>query len=68
MEQIHKINLPTQVVCGSQDILTPVKYSDYLAQEIPGAREEVIAGGSHFVQLEKYQLVNAQIEQFLATL
>ncbi|PKB73545.1 MAG: hypothetical protein BZY75_01290 [SAR202 cluster bacterium Io17-Chloro-G7] len=39
-----------------------------MTQDIPRAREDVIVGGSHFVQLEKYQLLNAQNEQFLATL
>ena len=68
MDQVSKIQLPTQVVCGSRDIMTPVKYSDYLAREIDGAQEEVIPGGSHFVQLEKYQQVNEKIERFLATL
>jgi pimeloyl-ACP methyl ester carboxylesterase len=68
MDQVSKIQLPTQVVCGSRDIMTPVKYSDYLAREIDGAQEEVIPGGNHFVQLEKYQQVNEKIERFLATL
>ena len=68
MDQVSKIQLPTQVVCGSRDIMTPVKYSDYLAREIDGAQEEVIPGGNHFVQLEKYQQVNKKIERFLATL
>jgi pimeloyl-ACP methyl ester carboxylesterase len=67
-DQVHKIQLPTQVVCGSQDVMTPVKYADYLASEIQGAREEIIPDANHFVQLEKYQQVNAQIERFLAGL
>ena len=68
MDEVKDISLPTQVICGSEDIMTPVKYSDYLAQNIKEAREEVISGGSHYVQLEKYQAVNEQIERFLATL
>ena len=68
MDQVSKIQLPTQVICGSRDIMTPVKYSDYLTREIDGAQEEVIPGGNHFVQLEKYQQVNEKIERFLATL
>ena len=68
MEQVHNIRLPSQVICGSEDTMTPVKYADYLAQEIPGAQREIIPGGTHYVQLEKYQQVNRQIEQFLATL
>ena len=67
-EQIHKIKLPTQVLCGSDDAMTPVKYANYLAQQIQGARQDIIKEGSHFVQLGKYHEVNAKIEQFLATL
>ena len=68
MDRVQEIQLPTQVVCGSEDIMTPVKYSDYLAHQIKHAREEVIPGGSHFVQLQKYQDVNEQIERFMTTL
>ena len=68
MDQVHKIQLPTQVICGSEDVMTPVKYSDYLAKKIRGARKEIIPGGNHFVQMEMYHQVNAQIEEFLATM
>jgi pimeloyl-ACP methyl ester carboxylesterase len=68
MDRVQQIKLPTQVLCGSDDVMTPVRYSDYLAQRIQGAREDVIPGGSHFVQLGKYQEVNEKIEQFLAKL
>ena len=68
MDRVQEIQLPTQVVCGSEDIMTPVKYSDYLAKKIKHAREGVIPGGSHFVQLQKYQHVNEQIERFISTL
>ena len=68
MGQIHQIKLPTQVFCGSDDLMTPVKYSDYLAHQIKGAHEHIIRQGSHFVQLSKYHEVNEKIELFLATL
>lgn len=68
MDQVHKIKLPTQIICGSLDEMAPVKYSDYLAREIQGAREEIIPGAKHYVQLDQYHPVNEQIEQFLATL
>ncbi len=68
MEDVHNISLPTQVVCGSDDVMTPVKYSDYLASQIKNSREEIITGANHFVQLQKYQQVNDQIQRFMATL
>jgi pimeloyl-ACP methyl ester carboxylesterase len=68
MDEVHNIHLPTQVVCGSDDIMTPVKYSDYLGSKIEESDVQVISGGSHYVQLEKYQKVNEQIERFLGSL
>lgn len=67
MERVNEIKLPTRVICGSDDVMTPVKYSDFLADNIEGAVRSVIPGGGHFVQMEKYQQVNEQIEDFLAT-
>lgn len=68
MDRVHQIQLPTLVLCGSEDIMTPVKYADFLAQRIPGASEEIIPQAGHFVQLEKYQQVNQRIEEFLNAL
>jgi pimeloyl-ACP methyl ester carboxylesterase len=68
MDEIQNIGLPTQVMCGSEDIMTPVKYTEYLGSKIKDARVQVIPGGSHYVQLEQYQKVNEQIERFLASL
>ena len=68
MDKVHKIGLPAHVVCGSEDVMTPVRYSDFLAREINGATKQVIPGGNHFVQLEKYRQVNEQIERFLTAL
>jgi pimeloyl-ACP methyl ester carboxylesterase len=68
MDRVHQIQLPTLVLCGSADVMTPVKYADFLAQHIHGASEEIIPDAGHFVQLEKYQQVNRRIEEFLNAL
>ena len=68
MGQVDQIQLPTLAICGSDDIMTPVRYSDYLVEKIEGARRAVIEGGTHFVQLEQPQAVNRQIEMFLGAL
>ena len=39
MDRVHEIRLPAQVVCGSEDVMTPVKYSEYLADKISGVSE-----------------------------
>ena len=68
MDEIQNINLPTLVICGDQDTMTPVKYADYLSENIPGAKKVIVPGASHFVQLQKYKQVNASIEEFVASL
>ena len=68
MDRVQEIRLPVQVVCGSEDIMTPVKYTDYLADRIPGAQKVILSGGSHWVQLEQYTEVNETIGKFLSKL
>ena len=68
MDQLGKIDLPTQVLCGSDDVMTPVKYSDYLTEHMQNARKAVITGGTHFVQMEKFKKVNEEIESFMGSL
>ncbi|MDA0264034.1 MAG: alpha/beta hydrolase [Chloroflexi bacterium] len=68
MGQLENIDLPVQVLCGSDDVMTPVKYADYLTAHLPNARETVINGGTHYFQMEKYKKVNEEIEQFMASL
>ena len=66
MSEVSKINLPTEIIAGSIDELTPVKFADYLATNISNSQEHVIQGGDHFLQLQFHKQVNAAIDQFLA--
>lgn len=68
MGEVHQIEVPTLVLCGSEDVMTPPKYSSYLAAQIKGAKLTVINGGTHYVFVEKPEAVNQAIEQFLANL
>ncbi len=68
MPEIQNIKLPTLVLCGTEDEMTPVKYTKYLADHIAGATEVIIDGATHMVFIEKPQEVNQAIEKFLATL
>jgi len=68
LNRVQEIRLPTQVVCGSEDVMTFVKYTDYLADRIQGSQKVILDGATHYVQLEKYGEVNETIERFLARL
>jgi pimeloyl-ACP methyl ester carboxylesterase len=52
MEKAGEISLPTLVVSGTADKLTPVKYGEYLCQQIPGAQHYIIKQAGHMMALE----------------
>ena len=66
MAHLHKIDMPVLVVCGDEDRLTPPKYSRYLAENIPGARLEMVSGAGHMVMLEKPAAVARSVAGFLS--
>jgi pimeloyl-ACP methyl ester carboxylesterase len=65
MEQIQNIRVPTLVLCGDQDLMTPPKYSRFLAGKISGAQMEIIQGCGHLPMLEKSMEVNQGILSFM---
>ncbi len=68
MNDIHRIALPTLIICGADDKLTPVKYSQYMKEKIPNARLEVIPDAGHSVMLEKPEELNSAIRSFINAL
>jgi pimeloyl-ACP methyl ester carboxylesterase len=65
IDRLSEITTPTLAVCGTDDVMTPPKYSHFLTDGIAGARAEIIQGGTHMVFLEKPDQVNRAIEAFL---
>lgn len=68
MDRVHQIEVPTLILCGSEDEMTPPKYTSYLAARIKGSNLTVIDGGTHYVFAEKAEAVNQAIEQFVNSL
>lgn len=67
MEEVQKIHLPTLVVVGTKDRLTPVKYAEYLHKRIRGAKLEVIPEAGHMLMLESPEQLSLAIIKFLKT-
>ena len=65
MREVSAIRVPTLVVCGGDDRLTPVKYARFLQQAIPGATLATIPGAGHMVMLEKPVEFNRILTAFL---
>jgi pimeloyl-ACP methyl ester carboxylesterase len=65
MDQITDIHQPTLIICGADDQLTPLRYSQYMADKIPNAHLEVIPDAGHMVMLEKPQQTAEALLTFL---
>jgi pimeloyl-ACP methyl ester carboxylesterase len=59
------IAVPTLVVCGEHDKVSPPAGMRAMAAQIPGARFVVIPDAGHLSPLEQPDLVNAAIREFL---
>ena len=68
MNSITKIRFPTLVICGQDDQLTPIRYSQFLASQIPKAELRIITDAGHMVMLEQPQIVADEILSFLGTI
>lgn len=62
------IDVPTLIIVGSEDTLTPPKESHAMHQAIPGSRLEVIEGAGHVSNLERPAAVNHVLSEFLASI
>ena len=67
-ERIFGLEMPTLVMVGTRDRMTPPKYSSALSQAIPGARLEIIEGAGHILNLENPAAYNQAIKDFAAAL
>ena len=62
------IQIPTLVVCGKEDRMTPLRQSQYLADSIPGARLEVVQNAGHMVMLEQPTVTAQLLRSFARSL
>ena len=64
-ERLGGVDLPTLVVGGMADLLTPPHLARELAMGIPGSRLEMLDGAGHMLMLEQPSKLAALIRQFL---
>lgn len=68
MKEVEKIRLPALMVCGREDRLTPIKYSEYLRGKISGSKMEIVEGAGHMVMLEAPDALSKAVLAFLRSL
>jgi pimeloyl-ACP methyl ester carboxylesterase len=67
-DELSKISVPTLILVGEHDVITPPAEAKAMADAIPAARLEIIPGAGHMAPYENYSAANAAILQFLKSL
>jgi pimeloyl-ACP methyl ester carboxylesterase len=68
MSRIKDIRVPTLAICGALDRLTPVKYHQFLAAQIPGCRLTVVEEAGHWMFWEQPETFTQTVRSFLDSL
>ena len=63
--ELGKIRLPVLIITAEDDRLTPARYGEFLAENIPDAVRVHIMDAGHIVALEKPEEINRVITGFL---
>jgi len=66
LENIATITLPTLILVGERDAMTPPAFSEALQKEILHSKLVLVPGAGHLVILEKPREVNQAIEDFVS--
>ncbi len=65
---LREVRVPTLVVVGEEDALTPPTEAQLIADGIPGSRLEVVPGAGHLPNLENPAVFDATLRGFLRRL
>jgi 3-oxoadipate enol-lactonase len=65
-DRAQEVDVPTLVLVGGQDLVTPPELSNELVDLIPDARMQVIEGAGHISNAERPNEFNTIVEQFVS--
>ncbi len=65
VETLKTINVPTLLMAGSEDTLTPVADAEFMRRHIAGSQLRVVARAGHYAPFEQSEAVLPLLRQFL---
>lgn len=68
MNRVSEIDIPTLIVVGKGDLMTPIKYSEYLHKNIQRSTFKVIENAGHAVMLEQSHVFNTIVKDWIKQL
>ncbi len=68
MDRLGAISQPTLVIGADEDRMAPPKFSEFMAERIPGARLLILSPSGHYPQVEQEARFNQALADLLATI
>ena len=68
MEAVSNISIPVLIIVGENDIMTPVKYANYLHTNMRNSSIQIVKSAGHMVMLEQASTVNSTIAEWVGTI
>jgi 3-oxoadipate enol-lactonase len=65
-QRAQEIAVPSLILVGDQDLITPIELSNELVDLIPDAQMRVIGGAGHLTNLEQPGAFNQMVAEFIA--
>jgi pimeloyl-ACP methyl ester carboxylesterase len=62
---LHRIDVPTHILWGVQDMILPAAYARLWGERVPGAEVTMIDACGHIPQIEQAEIVTAKVIAFL---
>lgn len=62
---LSKIKIPTLILCGEDDRLTPPDVMQKMAEQIPNSKFVIVPDAGHMAPIENAEFVNSRIKRFL---
>lgn len=63
--ELEKVQVPTMVLVGDEDKMTPVRYSEELRDGIKGSELKLVRGSGHMLPLEKPDQTKIYLREFI---
>ncbi len=63
--ELSAVTLPALIIVGRDDVLTPIKYAEYLHTHLPDTQLVIVEKAGHFAMLEQPDAVNRAILNFI---
>ena len=59
--------IPTMIIWGDRDAVIPVSHGHIAHELIPGSRLEIVEGAGHFLPIERPELLDRLLRDFMAS-